>query len=398
MAERKLALNGGRPVRDAQLPYAHQMVGDDDITAVVDVLRSEWLTTGPAVSAFEGALALKTHSADAVVVSSGTAALHAALHSTGIGPGDEVIVPAMTFAASGNAAAYLGATPRIADVEPDTLLINPDAAAECIGPLTKAIVAVDYAGQPCDYDALRALCVARGISLVADGCHSLGATYKGRPVGSLADATAFSFHPVKHITSAEGGAVTTLDVGIARRARRFRNHGMTRESRQRELCESWEYDIAELGYNYRLSDMQCALGLSQLAKLDAWVQRRREIADHYGAAFASLPGVEPLRVKADLEHAFHLYVARLAPEAWTVDRSMIFAALRAEGIGVNVHYIPLNLHTLYRERFGATPGQCPVAEAAYAEIVTLPLFPGMLDQDVHDVIDAVHKVREAFAF
>lgn len=392
----RLALEGGTPVRSTLLPYGRQWIDDEDVAAVTRVLRSDWLTTGPEVGEFEGELAAATGAAHAVAVCNGTAALHAAMHALGAGPGDEVLVPAMTFAASANCALYVGARPVFVDVEPDTLLLSPEAAAAAVTPRTRAVVAVDYAGHPCNYDALRALASRHGLALVADGCHALGGSYRGAPVGSLAQLTAFSLHPVKHVTTGEGGAVTTHDAALAQRMRAFRNHGITTDHRQRAERGSWFYEMADLGYNYRLTDFQCALGRTQLRKLPAWIRRRRELAARYHAALAEIAAVEPLAVRDDVAHAYHLYVVRLRLEALRADRSQVFAALRAEGIGVNVHYIPVHLHPYYREHHGTAAGMCPVAEAAYERILSLPMFPAMTDGDVDDVVAALHKVTAAY--
>lgn len=383
------------PVRQSLLPYGRQCLDEDDIQAVVAVLRSDWLTTGPMVEAFEDSMARFVGAKYAVAVSSGTAALHAAVHAMGIGPGDEVIVPPMTFAATANAVVFLGGTPVFADVDSETLLIDPRQVASKITSHTKAIVAVDYAGQPCDYDALRAIAERHGLALVSDACHALGATYKSRRVGTLADLNTFSFHPVKHITTGEGGMITTNDSTSAQRMRTFRNHGITSDHRQREKQGAWFYEMKDLGYNYRLSDFQCALGISQLQKLPSWLERRQAIAGRYDDAFANNPAVEPLRIAEDVSHAYHLYVIRLRLDELTVGRSAIFTALRAEGIGVNVHYIPVHLHPFYQERFGTGRGLCPVAEMAYEQVLSLPMFPAMTNRDVDDVIEAVQKVVEA---
>jgi UDP-4-amino-4,6-dideoxy-N-acetyl-beta-L-altrosamine transaminase len=388
----RLAIDGGTPVRQHILPYGHQTIGEEDCRAVLDTLCSGWLTTGPKVREFEQAFARYTGAAEAVAVNSGTAALHTAMHVLGIGPGDEVIVPALTFVASANCVVYQGATPIFADVEPDTLLIDPADVAAKVTPRTRAIVAVDYSGQPCDYDALRAIAQRHGLELVADSCHSLGASYKDRPTGTLADINIFSLHPVKAMTTAEGGMVTTESFEIAHRMRCFRNHGVSSNHFQREQQGSWLYDMTDLGYNYRLSDLQCALGLSQLKRLAGWIERRRAIADRYRNAFASLPGVKSLALRRGRQHAYHLYVIQLNEDCLRVDRGRVFAALRAEGIGVNVHYLPVHLHSFYRERFGSRPGLCPRAEAAYEQILSLPIFPGMSDEDVRDVTEALWKV------
>jgi len=379
------------------IPYGRQLIDEDDIKAVVEVLRSDWLTTGPKVQEFEQVLAEYVGAKYAVSVSSGTAALHAAMFAIGIGPGDEVIVPSMTFAATANCVVYQGGTPVFADVDPDSLLIDPAQVEAKITPRTKAIIAVDYAGQPCDYDALSEICNRQGIALVADACHSLGGAYKGRAVGTIADLNVFSFHPVKHLTTGEGGMITSHNPELDQRMRIFRNHGITTGHRQREQQRSWFYEMVDLGYNYRLTDIQCALGMSQLRKLPCWVARRQQIARRYHAAFAELPAVKSLGVRNDVFHAYHLYVIRLSLTQLQATRAEVFKALLAEGIGVNVHYIPVHLHPIYRERFGTGPGLCPVAERAYERIITLPIFPSMIDSDVQEVIKAVRKVAEAFA-
>jgi perosamine synthetase len=298
----------------------------------------------------------------------------------------------MTFAASANCVVFQGGTPVFADVEPDTLLIDPCDVEKKITSKTKAIIAVDYAGQPCDYEALKAITERAGIALVDDACHALGARYRNAPVGSIADLSAFSFHPVKHITTGEGGMITTDDEDLAQRMRIFRNHGITTDHHQRESQGSWFYEMVDLGYNYRLTDFQCALGMSQLKKLSKWIRRRQSIAGTYDEAFKGMPSVQPLQLKKDVLHAYHLYVVRLNSENPHHDRSTIFRVLRNIGIGVNVHYVPVHLHPFYRNRFHTMPGMCPISEKAYEEIISLPLFPGMSDADVATVIEAVLKV------
>jgi len=401
-----LAIEGGNPVRRNVLPYGHHWLEEADVQAVVDVLHSDWLTTGPKVHEFEQAFANVVGTKEAVAVSNGTAALHTAMYAVDIGPGDsargitrdgnipraEVIVPPMTFAATANCVVFQGGTPIFADVDPDTLLLDPAQVEKKITSRTKAIVAVDYAGQPCDYDALRAIADRHGLAVVADACHALGASYKGRQVGSLADLTVFSFYPVKHITTGEGGMITTDEPELARKMRIFRNHGITSDHHQRRRQGSWFYEMVELGYNYRITDFQCALGMSQLSKLSRYVQRRREIAARYDAAFTEVAGIQLVAVRPEVRHSYHLYVIKLDLDQLRVDREQVFAALRAEGIGVNVHYIPVHLHPFYRRRFATGPGLCPVSEAAYERLITLPIFPGMSDADIDDVIDAVKKV------
>jgi len=392
----QLAIEGGPSVRKQTLPYGHQSIDQSDIDALIEVLNSDWLTTGPTVQAFENALAEVVGAKYAVAVSNGTAALHTATYALGIGPGDEVIVPPMTFAASANAVVYQGGTPIFVDVDPDTLLIDPRQVEAKVTSRTKAIVTVDYAGQPCDYELLRAIAHRHGLALLADSCHALGATYKERRVGTLADLSAFSFHPVKPITTGEGGLITTDDEKLAQRMRVFRNHGITTDHRQRSEKGSWFYEMVDLGYNYRLSDIQCALGLSQLRKLSDWTLRRQKIARRYDEALAEMSQIELLTHRVDVTHAYHLYVIMLKLERLSVDRSTVFAALRAEGIGANVHYIPVHLHPYYRQHFGTGPGLCPVSEAAYARILSLPIFPAMTEKDIEDVIEAVKKVVSSY--
>ncbi len=377
------------PTRSTLLPYGKQWVDEDDIAAVVEVLRSDWLTTGPKVEEFERAFASFTGAGHAVAVSNGTAALHAAMAALGIGPGDEVIVPAITFVASANCVVYQGGKPVFADVEPATLLIDPADVERKVTARTKAIVAVDYAGQPCDYDALRGIAQRHGLALVSDACHALGGAYRGQPIGSLADLSTFSLHPVKPITCGEGGVITTNDAALAGAMRTFRSHGISSDFRQREKQGSWAYEMVSLGYNYRLSDLQCALAASQLRKLPGWVARRQEIARRYDAAFAGHAHFQSLETRAGISHGYHLYVIRLRAD---VDRNATFQALRAARIGVNVHYAPVHLHPFYRDHLGTGPGLCPVAEKAAAEILTLPIFPRMSDADVEDVITAVRGV------
>lgn len=393
----KLAIHGGSPVRQTLLPYGKQLLDDDDIATVVNVLTSDWLTTGPKVSEFEQMFANFVGAVDAVAVSSGTAALHAAMYALGVGPGDEVIVPAITFAATANCVVFQGGTPVFVDVEHDTLLVDPIQVESKITSRTKAIIAVDYAGHPCNYDALRSIANRYNVALVADACHALGGKYRDQPIGSLADLSTFSFHPVKHITTGEGGMVVTNSPDFARKMRIFRNHGITTDHRQREQQSSWFYEMVDLGYNYRLTDFQCALGLNQMKKLTTWIKRRQEIAYQYDMAFAEMPAVKPLVRRSNVSHAYHLYVVQLDLARLHTTRATIFAALRAEGIGVNVHYIPVYLHPFYRNRFGTKPGLCPVAEEAYKRIISLPIFPRMSDSDMNDVIKAMHKVIRAFA-
>ncbi len=372
------------------IPYGRQVIDDADVAAVVDVLRSDWLTTGPLVGRFEEAFAQYVGASHAAAVSNGTAALHLCMLAAGIGPGDEVIVPALTFAASANCARYVGATVAFADVREDTLTIDVAHAESLITPRTRAIVAVDYAGLPSDMDDLQALAKRHDLLLVEDACHAPGARYKGRPVGALADMTAFSLHPVKHMTSGEGGIVTTDREDLAVRLKRLRNHGIATDHRQRELQGTWAYDMVELGYNYRLTDIQCALGLSQLAKMPAAIARRREIARTYAQQLQP----ERLVLQAepgDRQHAFHLYAVRIpGPEAARI-RGEIFDGMRAAGIGVNVHYLPVYRHSYYRS-LGYPQGLCPRAERAYDGLLSLPMWHGLDDAKQARVIERLRDL------
>lgn len=394
-AATRLAADGGTPVRATFLPYAHQVISDEDVSAVADALRSDWLTTGPRVPAFEALLAEATGARHAVAFSSGTAALHGAAVAAGLGPGDEAITTPMSFVATANAVLYAGATPRFADVTPDDLLISTDAVAAAIGPATRAVLAVDYAGHPADYEALRRAVAdaPRGpITLIADAAHSLGATRGGRAVGTLADMTVLSLHPAKIMTTGEGGAVLTDRDDLAERLRRFRNHGISTELSERR---DWTYAMVELGYNYRLTDIAAALGSSQIRRLDEFLARRRALAARYLERLADHPAVELPSVADDAEPAWHFLFARLRLDRLSADRAVVFRAMRAENIGVNVHYIPIHTHPYYRKRFSGL--SFPVAEAQYERLLTLPLHAGMTDRDVDDVVAALDKVAEAYA-
>jgi len=371
------------------IPYGRQWIDEEDIRAVVDVLRSDWITTGPKVSEFEHAVMDFVGAEHAVAVNSGTAALHAAMCAIGVGPGDEVILPPMTFVATANCVVFQGATPVFADVDADTLLINPAEVESKITERTKAIIAVDYAGQPCDYNALRDIAGRHGLVLIADACHSIGAQFNGRNVGTLADLSVFSFHPVKHITTGEGGMVVTDETKFAEKMRRFRNHGIATDYKQREEQKTWFYEMVELGYNYRITDFQCALGLSQLKKLPSLLEKRRRIASHYDNAFASVSAIQPLSIQKHALHAYHLYVIKLNLKAFGLSRKKLFQKMRNKGIGANVHYIPAHLHPYYRKNFGTYSNLCPIAEKVYEQIISIPIYPGMTDKDIQKVINVL---------
>ena len=392
----QLAIHGGPPVRKTFLPYGHQSIDEADIQAVVDTLRSDWLTTGPKVAEFEEAFAARTGAQYAVSFSSGTAALHAAAFTAGLEAGDEAITSPFTFVATSNCVLYQNAVPVFADVSPDTLNLDPDLVATRVTSQTRVILPVDYAGHPADMTPIMELAERRGLVVIEDASHALGAEYKGRPVGSVAHMTVFSFHPVKHITTGEGGMVTTDNPKFAETLRRFRNHGISSDARQRQSAGQWHYEMVLLGFNYRLTDIACALGIQQLKKLDANLLRRRQIAERYASAFREIPELISPAVRDEVNPAWHLYPVRLDRGKLKTDRGQVFQALRAENIGVNVHYIPVHRHPYYSERFGYRGGEYPVAEDAYDRLISLPMFHGMTDEDVDDVIRAVNKVVSHF--
>jgi len=379
---------------EAAIPYGRQWIDDDDINAVVEVLRSDYLTTGPAVAAFEDSLCRITGAERAVVMNSGTSALHAMYAAAGLARGDEIVTTPLTFAATANAALYLGAAVRFADVRSDTGNLDPSMVEAQITDRTKLVVVVDYAGMPADYDELTEICDRRGVSLVADAAHSLGATYHGRQVGTLARATELSFHPVKPITTAEGGAVLSADLALAEHAARFRTHGITRDDREMEEPDppGWHYEMLELGFNYRMTDLQAALGRSQLRHLAGFIERRREIAARYLEAFGDLDALVLPAVPDGVEPGWHLFVVRVAGDP--VGRRPLFNRLRELGLGVQVHYIPVYWHPYYRD-LGFRRGACSVAEDYAARAISLPIYPLMTDDEVTRVIELVrHAVTD----
>jgi perosamine synthetase len=385
-----------RDRRGSPLPYGRQWIDEEDIARVLETLRSDWVTQGPTIPRFEEALARAVGARHAVAVATGTAALHAACFAAGIGPGDEVVTSPLTFAACGNAVLYLGGRPVFADVSRDTGNLDPAETLKALTPRTRALLPVDYAGHPADMDAFREIARGRDLLVIEDGAHSLGARLSGRPVGALADLTIFSFHPVKTITTGEGGAVTTDDDELARRLRLFRTHGITKNAG--EFVQSdveqgpWYYEMQELGFNYRITDLQCALGLSQLRRLGEFVERRRAIVNRYREAFGADEALMVPALRPGAEPAWHLFPLRLRLERLGATRGALFQALRARGLGVQVHYIPIHLQPYYRKRFGYSPGDFPEAEAYYAAEISLPLFPRMTDEDVEDVIGIVNDI------
>jgi len=384
------AIKGGKPVRSSMLPYGHQWIDEEDIAAVVEALRSDWITQGPKVEEFERKIAEYCGAKYAVALSNGTAALHAACSMAGITKGDEVITTPITFAATANAVVYCSGRPVFADIREDMFNIDVCEIEKKLTSRTRAILTVDFAGHPADLDEIMAIASARKLIVIEDACHALGAEYRGRKTGSLSDMTVFSFHPVKHITTGEGGMVTTDSREFYERLKIFRQHGIVRDTR---AGQPWYYEIRQHpGYNYRLTDIQCALGISQLRKLERFVDRRREIAQIYNKAFSELEGIITPCEKGYVKAAYHIYVVQLRTEKLKADRQEVFEALRAENIGVNVHYLPVHLHPFYQKEFGYKKGDYPRAENYYERAITLPLFPRMNDEDIKDVIKAVEKV------
>lgn len=385
----QLAIKGGEPVRSTLLPYGHHWIDDEDITAVIEVLKSDWITQGPKVDEFERCIAEYCGAKYAVAVSSGTAALHAACSVAGILRGDEAITTPITFAATANAVAYCSGKPVFADIREDTLNIDAEEIERKLSPKTKAILPVDFAGHPADLDEIKTIAEERKLVVIEDACHALGAEYKGRKVGGLADMTIFSFHPAKHITTGEGGMILTNNQGFYEKLKTFRHHGIMRGNLDNG---SWYYEIYEPGHNFRITDFQCALGISQLKKLDSFIERITEIAARYNEAFAEIGEIITPVENEDVRAAYHIYVIQLRDGKLKAGRKEVFDALRAENIGVNVHYVPLHLHPYYRREFGYRKGDYPRAERYYERAITLPIFPGMRDDDVEDVITAIKKV------
>ena len=393
----KPAICGGTPVRDTKIFYGHQYIDDDDIKAVVDVMKSDYLTCGPKIAELEQKLCRVTGAKYAVVCSNGTAALHIAALAAGVQPGDEVITTPITFAASANCALYCGARPVFADINEETYNIDPACVEALTTKKTKAVVAVDYTGQSVELDRLLAHCHKNNIVLIEDGAHVIGTRYNGKFNGSIADMTTLSFHPVKTVTCGEGGAVLTNSETFYKKLLLYRSHGITRDEAQmeHEPDGSWYYEQIALGYNYRMTDMQAALLISQLDKLPAFSKRRKEIVKAYNEAFSKLPQLVVQKEIPESDTTRHLYILRLNSDRLTIGRKEFFDALAAENICCNVHYIP-TYYFPYYEKLGYHRGLCPKAEKLYEEIISLPLYYAMSDQDVQDVIEAVTKIAEYY--
>lgn len=403
------SFDGGKPIAlgMGEIPYSRQWIEQDDLEAVQAVLRSDWITQGPKIEEFQAGLAKHCGAAGAVAVSSGTAALHLACLAAGVGPGWEVITSPISFVASANCALYCGATPGFVDIDPDTCTLDPGKLETHLKRASTgsvrgrvAIVPVHFAGHPCRMPEIHAVAARYGAVVIEDAAHALGARWRGADgvwhqvgAGSHSAMTIFSFHPVKHITTGEGGAVVSNDAGLLRKVRIFRSHGITQEPDRIATGQGpWYYEMQHLGYNYRITDLQCALGLKQLDRLDRFVARRREIARRYDEAFRECPTTEILSERDGAESSYHLYVLRLKLEHLRRSKSEVVDELAKRGIRTQVHYIPIHVQPYYRKRFGFKAGDFPAAEEYYRRALSIPLYPAMTDSDVERVIDSVKKV------
>jgi len=393
----KPAIEGGTPIRDDFLPYGTQWLDDKEINEVVDTLKSDWITTGPKMKKFEEAFRKFRNSRYAVAVNSGTAALHISTSSIDINAGDEVITTPLTFVASANCIVYRGGTPVFADIKKDTYNIDPDEIRKKVNPKTKAIIPVHFAGQPCDMDEIIEIAEENDLYIIEDAAHAIDAEYKGKKIGSISDLTTFSFHPVKNITTAEGGMVTTNNDDLYNKLLMYRTHGINRDAIKRFGKEGgYNYDMQYLGFRYNLSELHSALGIVQLKKLESFQAKRRKIVKIYNRELQYIDEITIPYVKDNIKHSWHLYVIQLNIEKLKVDRDQIFKAMRAENIGVNVHYIPIHYHTYYQKKFGLQKGILPNVEWLFPRLLTIPLFPKMSEKDVYDVINSLEKVLKYY--
>ncbi|NOT24857.1 MAG: DegT/DnrJ/EryC1/StrS aminotransferase family protein [Acidobacteria bacterium] len=388
-----LALAGGSPVRSSFLPFHQPLVDADDERAVLETLRSGWLTTGPRTKAFEKELAAYTGAAHCVGVNSCTAALHLALEAVGVGPGDEVITSPITFASTANVIVHRGAQPVFVDVAPDTFNIDAAAIERAVTPRTKALIPVDFAGHPCDLDAIMSIGARHGIPVIEDAAHAIGAQYKGRPIGGIADMTCFSFYATKNITSGEGGALTTNRQEWADRISVMALHGISRDAWKRYGTEGYKHwDIIAPGYKYNMFDIQASLVRSQMNKMDAFHKRRVALKQRLDTGLSDCSEIALPSERADVVHAYHLYPILVRPERLSADRDTIMNAIQAENIGIGIHFRAVHLHPFYADTFGFRRGMFPVAEAYSDQTISLPLYPRMTDQDADDTVAAVRKV------
>jgi UDP-4-amino-4,6-dideoxy-N-acetyl-beta-L-altrosamine transaminase len=394
-ADSRMIEEGGQGAKF--VPFASPLISDDEIAEVVDTLKSGWLTTGPKVQRFEKEFAQFVGSKYAIAVSSCTAALHLALVATGIGPGDEVITTPFTFVATANVILHVGAKPIFVDIRPDTFNIDVEKISAVITPKTRAIIPVHYAGQPCEMDEIMEIATKHKLLVIEDAAHAIAAEYKGRKVGTIGDVTCFSFYATKNLMTGEGGMVTTNHAELAEKIRILSLHGMSKDAWKRYTATgSWYYEVLSPGYKYNMTDIQASLGIHQLQKLEIFQKRREEIVKAYNQAFAGLDAVVPPFVQPGVKHAWHLYVIKIVPERLKIDRNRFIEALKEEGVGTSVHFIPVHLHPYYREKFGFKRGDFPRAEEAYDRVISLPLYPKMSDEDVGHVIEAVRKVATRY--
>jgi dTDP-4-amino-4,6-dideoxygalactose transaminase len=392
-ARSALAVDGGVPVRDTFLPYNQPTIEADDERAVLEALRSGWITTGPRTKAFERALAGYTGAAHCVAVNSCTAALHLALEAVGVGPGHEVITSPITFASTANVIVHRGARPVFVDVEPDTLNLDIEALGPAMTPRTRAVIPVDFAGQPCELDAIAAVAHRHGAAVIEDAAHAIGADFRGRRIGSVADMTAFSFYATKNITSGEGGALTTDRADWAERIQVMALHGISRDAWKRYSAEGYKHwDIIAPGYKYNMFDIQGALALSQLGKIETFYERRVALKARLDAGLRDLPELAFPAERPDRRHAYHLYPVIVRTEVLTTDRDTIMNAIQAENIGIGIHFRAVHLHPFYTETYGFRRGMFPRAEYYSDRTISLPLYPRMTDADADAVVAAVRKV------
>ncbi|MBX3441594.1 MAG: DegT/DnrJ/EryC1/StrS family aminotransferase [Planctomyces sp.] len=383
-------------MKQFQIPFFRPTIGEEEIQSVVETLRSGWLTTGPKVRKLEQQFAEYVGAEFAIAVNSCTAALHLALEAIGVGPGDEVLVPTLTFASTGETVMHLGATPVLVDCCADTLCIDSDQIESRITERTRAILPVHYAGHPCDMDQIQEIARRRGLHVIEDAAHAIPAEYDGRRVGAISELTCFSFYANKTITTGEGGMVTTNDRQLADRVRLMSMHGISKDAWKRFSAEgSWYYEILAPGYKYNLTDLAAAIGLHQLEKSGQFHQRRAEIARAYDAAFADLPELKLPTTRPEVGHAWHLYVIQVDVDRLTLNRNEFIQAINAAGVGTSVHYLPLHMHPLYRERLGYAPEQLPVAQSVFDRIISLPIYPTMTAEEIDYVAATIRQIVES---